>query len=95
MTDIFLDKPGVREMSEEIVGVKRVGSTNLDCEIESEWVRLSRKVSDTAKGISINDRAEVREPVIPFEKVKAPEFALFQKRVRECFERAAVIYEPR
>ena len=95
VTDVYIEKPGVREMSEEIVGVKRVGSTNLDCEIESEWVRLSRRVTDTASGVSISDRVEVREPIIPFEKVKAPEFALFQKRVRECFERAAVIYEPR
>ena len=94
VSDLYLDTPVVWKTREELVGVRRLGRQNLDCDLANEWVHLTRKVSDTSNGVAVNDRVEIIKGVIPNEALLSPEFEAFQTRLRECFFRVSVIYEP-
>jgi hypothetical protein len=95
ISDIYLENPGISITRIEINGARRVGKANLDCDLKSEWANLSRQVSDSKKGVSIHDRVEVKQIVIPNESLKTPAFAKFQDQVRDCFSDSAVILEQR
>ena len=94
-SDVYLDIPAHRRSEQEVKGVRRIGKSNLDCELDSEWAALSRKVTDTSDGVRISDHVEVKKPVIPNETLQTPAFAKFQAAIRECFHRSAVILERR
>jgi hypothetical protein len=95
MSDLQIETPGVWVNREEVVGFRRVGESNLDCDLQSEWMNASRVVSETSTGVVSSDRIEVLKEVIPNEDLHSPEFEQFQSRLRECFFRAAIIIEPR
>ena len=56
---------------------------------------MKRSVRDIKGGVSIIDEVEVREAVVTKETIQAPEFAVYQKALRDCFNRTAVILERR
>jgi hypothetical protein len=93
-SDINMDSPGTWTTREEIVGVRRIGGRNLDCDLKSEWMNARREVRDTSGGVVATDRLEVLKNIVPNEAVKTPEFQKFQTQLRECFFRAAIIIEP-
>lgn len=93
-SDIFIDVPGRWVSRLELAGVRRQGKIGLDCDLQNEWVKVSRKVSDTAGGIEVIDRVEILKSVVPNEKLHTTEFTEFQRRLHECFYRVALIVEP-
>ena len=95
VSDIYLENPGVSITRIEITGVRRVGKAGLDCDLKSDWANLSRQVTDSKNGVSIQDRIEVKQIVVPNESLKTPAFAKFQDQVRDCFSDSAVILEPK
>lgn len=94
-SDLYIDTPGVWLSREELSGVRRVGAMGLDCDLKNEWVSARRKVSETPMGIVADDRFEVVKSIVPNEALRTTEFEKFQARLRECFYRAVVVFEPR
>lgn len=95
VSDIYLETPNLFRQHIRIANVRRVGRTSLDCELKSAWMNLSRRVTDTPKGVEIQDRIDVLKPIVPNDVLGTPDFAKFQAATRDCFNRAAVILEPR
>ena len=79
----------------DLLNVKRIGRTSLDCNLSSEYVDISRKVSEIDNGVSITDSVVIKKNMIPNEKLSEPAFTKFQDEARSCFNRAAVIVEKR
>lgn len=94
-SDIYLDPPGVWTNREELVGVRRIGERDLNCDLKSEWVHAKRDVRDTPTGIVTTDRFEIKKSLVPNEILHTAEFERFQSALRECFFRAALVVEPR
>lgn len=95
VSDLAIDIPGVWINREELTGVRRIGRFSLDCDLHSEWANASRKVTDSDTGVVSTDRLEILKTVIPNEALHTKEFESFQKSLRECFFRAAIIFESR
>ncbi len=94
-SDVAVDTPGTWINREEMTGVKRIGKRSLDCDLKSEWANATRVVSDSSDGIVSTDRLEILKSVIPNEVLHTPEFEKFQNALRECFFRAAIVFEAR
>ncbi len=95
LAGIWLGAPKTGVQRFEIANVRKVGNENLDCSIESPWAKFSRRVRATPRGVSITDRVESLRKLIPVADHRSPEFAAFQKRVKDCFYRAAVVLQLR
>ena len=95
VSDIYLEPPNVSRTTIDLLNVKRVGRSMLDCDLKSEYVDLQRTVTDIKNGVSITDSIAVKKNMIPNERLKDEEFIRFQNRARLCFNRAAVIVEKR
>lgn len=94
-SDLYLETPGVSRTQLELRGVRKIGRAKLDCELESEQATLKRTVRDTDRGVSIEDVVEVKKAIVPNEVLASESFAAFQRGLRECFNRAAVVLEKR
>ena len=94
VSDMYLDPPVVWTTREELIGVRLVGHRNMDCDLKTPWINLQRKVFETSNGVAASDRVEILKSIIPNEELRKPEFEKFQVQVRECFYRAAVIFNP-
>jgi hypothetical protein len=94
-SDLYLEVPGISRTELEVRGVRKVGRTSLDCDLKSEYADLKRIVRETDKGVAISDTVEVKSAIVPNETLRSKEFVQFQRNLRECFNRAAVILERR
>lgn len=90
-SDVWLGPPGIFEENYSMSGARVVGTTNIGCDLKSDWIRLSRSVVSGKRGVEIKSQYEVLKSVIPNERLKSAEFAMFQSQVRRCFNRSAVI----
>ncbi|MES2964350.1 MAG: DUF3857 domain-containing protein [Bdellovibrionota bacterium] len=94
-SDLYLEIPGISKTELEIHGVRKIGRSSLDCDLKSEQANLKRVVRETDRGVAISDTVEVKNAIVPSEVLQSKEFALFQKSLRDCFNRSAVILERR
>lgn len=90
-SDLWLGHPGIFEEEYTMPSARVVGGENIGCDLEFDGLKLSRSVSSAAKGISIRTRLEILKSVITNENLRSSEFGDFQKKVRRCFNRSAVI----
>ncbi len=95
VSDIYLESPNRSRTVIDLMNVKRIGRSSLDCNLKSEYLDLSRSVSDIKNGVSIADSIVVKKAIIPNTKLTSQEFLKFQSEARSCFNRAAVIIEKR
>lgn len=90
-SDVWLGAPGVFEEEYTMPNASVVGREDIGCKLEYDGVKLSRAVSSAARGVSIHSRLEVTKSVISNASLKTSAYADFQKQVRRCFNRSAVI----
>lgn len=95
VSDLYLETPNSSKTIVDLLNVKKVGHSSLDCEFHTDFVDLARKVVDIKNGVSLIDTVNVKQPMIASTTLQTPEFAKFQTAVRACFNRAAVILEKR
>ncbi|CAN5614762.1 DUF3857 domain-containing transglutaminase family protein [soil metagenome] len=90
-SDVWLGSPGIFEEEYTMPNASIVGRENIGCKLEYDGVKLSRSVQMASRKVSIKTRLEVLKSVIPNASLQTPQYAEFQKRVRRCFNRSAVI----
>lgn len=95
ISDIYLESPNTSTSVIDLMNVRRVGRTSLDCTLTSPWLDLQRRVTDLTNGVSVADTVVVKASVIPNAVLSGAEFTKFQNDARACFNRAAVIVELR
>jgi hypothetical protein len=94
VSDFFMGHPDTLREYTTFPDVRLRGEPPPQCEISSPWARVSRKVTQAATGLSIESARENLVPEISNAAIKSDEFARFQKEVRDCFDRVAVVYGP-
>jgi hypothetical protein len=90
-SDVWLGTPGVFEEEYTMPGARVVGRENIGCNLEYDGVKLTRSIRTGARGVMIKSRVEVKRSMISNESLKSKQYADFQKQVRRCFNRSAVI----
>ena len=95
VSDLYLSPPGIKRTQIETLMVKRIGRESMDCDIDSSWVRLTRKVGDSSQGVVAVDTYETKKSFILADEMNTPQFKEFQTKVRECFYRGAIILQRR
>lgn len=95
VSDIMIEPPSTSQSVIDLLNVRRVGHTSLDCSLSNEFVDLKRTVTDISGGVSIADTVVVKKAIVPLKTAQGAEFAKFQNDARSCFNRAAVILEKR
>ncbi len=94
-SDIYAgETPGVWNSREQLMNLKLVGDSNLDCEIHSRWASASRQVRQIEGSVVANDRIELFTNVVPIDEAATPEFTDFQNRLRACFFRETLVLQP-
>ncbi|MBL7687380.1 MAG: DUF3857 domain-containing protein [Bdellovibrionaceae bacterium] len=90
-SDLWLGAPGRYRESYTIKNAKMVGRENLNCSLKNEFVELRREIRNRQTGVSIETAIDVLASVVPSKKIESAEFQRFQRQVRNCFNRSAVI----
>ncbi|MBI3557663.1 MAG: DUF3857 domain-containing transglutaminase family protein [Deltaproteobacteria bacterium] len=94
VSDLFQGHPDIIQDTDFVDNIKLLGQNAPECSIDSPWVKVSRKITQTAHGLKIVDRREVKTSLIKIEELKSPAFEKFQKNLQKCFDRVAVVYAP-
>lgn len=95
VSDIYLETPNRSRTEVDLMNVRRVGKSSLDCDLKNNYLEIARAVADIKNGVSITDTIVVKKTIIPHAVLTSAEFANFQDEARNCFNRAAVIVEKR
>ncbi len=95
VSDLYIETPNVSKTTIDLLNVKLVGKTSLDCDLHSDFIDLKRSVAPIKNGVSITDSVSVKKTIVTNEELRGPDFLKFQTAVRVCFNRAAVILEKR
>ncbi|MBK7892238.1 MAG: DUF3857 domain-containing protein [Bdellovibrionales bacterium] len=93
-SDLWLGAPGRYVESYTIKNAKMVGRENLNCKLKNEFVELRREIRNRGTGragVGIETFIDVLSPIVPNKKIESAEFQRFQRQVRDCFNRSAVI----
>ena len=93
VSDIYIETPNKTRTTIDLLNVKRIGRTSLDCKLSSDFMDLSRKVLDIKNGVSIVDEITVKKSSLPISIANDASFQKFQIEARSCFTRAAVIVD--
>ncbi len=94
VTDLFQGSPDVVVDTDFIDNIRMLGQKAPECTLDSPWISVSRKFTQTPRGLKIVDRREIKKSLITVEELKGEVFGKFQKRLQECFDRVAVVYAP-
>jgi hypothetical protein len=95
VSDLFiLDQPTLLKRTTQLKNVKLSGKSNLNCKLESQWLSVSRQVSQKKAGIEVNDILAVKKPLIPNSELQTKEFVQFQEKLEDCLNNVAVIFKP-
>jgi hypothetical protein len=92
VSDLFLGALELDVTETTLLNVKLVGTPLGGCEVDSPWVRASRKVIHRANEISILDRREIKRSLVLNKDLKSAQFTAFQKKLQACFDRVAIVY---
>jgi hypothetical protein len=95
-SDLWLGWPIEVKREQRIAGVKLIGDRTLSCELNSRWANITRTVHappDTHL-IDVTDEVQLKRPVVLRNEYAGKEWQEFQRGVRSCFDRVAVVYEP-
>ena len=94
VSDFFLGPPETAETKYTITNIEPVGSQLTGCELDSPWLKATRKITNKPSEIEIVDRREIKKPLILNRELRADEFKAFQKKLQACFDRIAIVYHP-
>ena len=94
VTDLFQGHPDIIQDTDFLDNIRLLGKKAPECNIESPWLNVSRKVTQTSRGLKIVDRREIKQSMITVEELKSPAFEKFQVALQKCFDRVAVVYAP-
>ncbi len=90
-SDLWLGPPSRYLESYTIKNAKIVGRENLNCSLKNEFVELRREIRHRAEGVNIETAIDVLRSLVPNQQLESAEFQGFQRKVRDCFNRSAVI----
>jgi transglutaminase-like putative cysteine protease len=92
-SDINLGHPVTISNTSIFLGMKKVGRQSLDCDLKSQWIEASRKLSEVSGGVRVDELTIVKGSIVPFESIATEKFAKFVQDMRDCFLNADVILE--
>ena len=92
-SDLWLGTPRKIRTTYELRDVRQLGQRDLGCRIKTRYAELFRSVRAKKRGIEIVDEIKVLKSIVPNEEFQNPEFRETQRRLRQCFNRSAVIIE--
>jgi hypothetical protein len=95
VSDLYIETPNTSKTTIDLLNVKLVGKTSLDCDLHSDFIDLKRSVMPIKNGVSITDTVGVKKTIVTNTELQGSDFLKFQTAVRVCFNRAAVILEKR
>ena len=85
------DRPAILKKTTLFQGAKLRGKNSLSCRMEYPWLKASRKVTQSLKGIEATDEFRVEQDLIPRETLQSPQYSQFQKEFEKCFLNAAIV----
>lgn len=94
VSDLFLGAPRVTELTEHVDNIRVLGTAPPSCRLETPWVSVSRTLKQIGHGFQISDKIVFRKNRILNAELKSKTFKRFQKRLQDCFDRIAVVFEP-
>ncbi len=94
-SDLWLGWPITVEREQTLKKAALVGNTPLSCTLASRWADIKRDVlpADESHEIQIRDRIALKLPLVRQAEYKVAEWKEFQGKLRECFDRVAVVYK--
>lgn len=90
---LVYDRPAIFKKTTLFKGSRLKGNANLSCKVEYPWVKASRKVTQTSKGIEALDLIRVEKAIIPNDVLKSEPYARFQKSFEKCFNNKAIVVQ--
>ena len=93
VSDFFVGHPDTLRETMDFPDIRLRGNPPPQCNINSPWAKVSRKVTQATTGLTVESTREILVPEISNSALKSAEFARFQKELRDCFDRIAVVYE--
>ena len=94
VSDFFLGPLQTDETKYTIANIEPVGTQLDGCELDSPWVKASRKITNKPNEIEIVNRREIKKSLLLNRELRGDEFKNFQKKLQTCFDRVAIIYRP-
>jgi len=89
--DVFLGAPYLAERKALIKDVKVTGEQSLNCEIQSPWLDISRKVRKSKEGVEVVDRVQSKVVKILLNELVTPTYEHFQRQIGNCFRNATLV----
>jgi transglutaminase-like putative cysteine protease len=92
-SDLWIGTPRWIRTTYELRDVRRVGQKDLGCEMKTPFAELKRSLRAKSRSIEIIDEIKVLQSIVPNEEFQKAEFRETQRKLRQCFNRSAVIIE--
>jgi len=94
-SDLWLGYPIQVDRTQTLEKSELVGTQPLNCEIQSEWADIKRLiVSEPAESrIKIQTQLTLKKNRVLRESYSTEAWKQFQRAVRECFDRVAIVYQ--
>lgn len=83
-TDLFLKSPKTYIYQFKFNKMKTKNLKFLECQIKSDWLNFSRKVSSTKTGIEAIDTIEVKKAYIQHNEFSSKEVQSLKKQIQDC-----------
>jgi hypothetical protein len=94
VSDLLVDQPYRHRREIRLPGIHRVGDESLDCEVDSPWLSVSRKLTQLSPegGVRVLDEIELKKGRVPVSELRSERFAKLQNRLRRCFGSIALVF---
>ncbi len=93
--DIFVGSPFTKHKKSIIKNVKVKNIKNLNQEMDSKWLYISRKLENKGKDLIIDFKMTLKKPMIYNEETYTSEFAALKEFLEQHFNRNSVVFSER
>jgi hypothetical protein len=93
VTGVFLGRPGVDQKTKIFREVSLAGGVAIDCNINSPWLTLSRKVTNGDREVRIEDTYLPRVDAISAADLHSETFRRLQRELNLCFDAVVLTFQ--
>lgn len=95
VSDTYLGPPRIMELSAVFKNISAIGRNNLNCNIESPWVNISRTVQYEKNQVVLHQKLELKKSWIEGSQLQSEEYKKLQSDLSQHFTSGiAIIFKP-
>ncbi len=95
VSDTYLGPPSIMELSAVFKNISAIGRNNLNCNIESPWVNISRTVQYEKNQVVLHQKLELKKSWIEGSQLQSEEYKKLQSDLSQHFTSGiAIIFKP-